>query len=534
MEYIRFTLRLLLISKFQVNNRITGDKILDAMKGKVILRSQILLKCMMLMILCSCLDLEVQNLNAPDTERVLSDSDDIISVARGSVSLWYTNTQGLFPGLTLAVMADQNTATVANAAIHMMSSEPRQAWDNDKNARWADVLLDSWNSFYSVSSQNMDILYRLDGGIEVKGPDGTVINPMIEAMSYFVMGICHGYVALMFDQGYFLSKHTGTENPVFVSSENLMDSSLVYLDRALEICNSNPFRLGDGWINGKTYDNSEMSKIINSYAARLLISLPRNRSQVENVDWHRVRQYAENGIDFDLDPLSNWTNWVNMNAAYAMPEGEWARVDHRIINLMDPSFPPRWPSDNSSWDTPDGNPPQPADTSLDHRLVTDFRYADYHHFFETRGYEHFSNYILKKYDFAIPQNYTGFLPIFLKAENDLILAEALLRGEGDRTGAIAIINQGSRTLKGRLAPLPPDATEQEILEAIFYERDIELINTGLGISFFDMRRRDMLQYGTPLHFPVPGQDLELLFMENYTFGAGQGKPGEDYSVGGWF
>ena len=87
MEYVGCTLRLLLISKFQVNNRITGDQILDAMKRKAIFKYQALVKCLMLMILCSCLDLEVQNLNAPDTERVLSDSDDIISVARGSFSL---------------------------------------------------------------------------------------------------------------------------------------------------------------------------------------------------------------------------------------------------------------------------------------------------------------------------------------------------------------------------------------------------------------------------------------------------------------
>ena len=69
---------------------------------------------------------------------------------------------------------------------------------------------------------------------------------------------------------------------------------------------------------------------------------------------------------------------------------------------------------------------------------------------------------------------------------------------------------------------------------MFYERDIELIMTGFGIAFFDMRRRDMLQTGTMLHFPIPAKELMLLGETVYTFGGVANADGINTSDGGWF
>ena len=73
-----------------------------------------------------------------------------------------------------------------------------------------------------------------------------------------------------------------------------------------------------------------------------------------------------------------------------------------------------------------------------------------------------------------------------------------------------------------------------MLEAIFYERDVELIQTGYGIAFFDMRRRDMLQPGTMLHFPIPAKELMVMQMPLYTFGGVANADGINTSDGGWF
>jgi len=57
-----------------------------------------------------------------------------------------------------------------------------------------------------------------------------------------------------------------------------------------------------------------------------------------------------------------------------------------------------------------------------------------------------------------------------------------------------------------------------------YEKGIELFCTASGISYFDRRGWGELVTGTPIHFPLPGQELEILQMANYTFG-GVGGPG---------
>jgi len=91
-----------------------------------------------------------------------------------------------------------------------------------------------------------------------------------------------------------------------------------------------------------------------------------------------------------------------------------------------------------------------------------------------------------------------------------------------------------KTVVGDLVPLNENISREELLEAIYYERDIELIQTGFGIAFFDMRRRDMLQYGTMLHFPIPGKDLMAMELPEYTFGGEANADGINTSNGGWF
>ena len=104
---------------------------------------------------------------------------------------------------------------------------------------------------------------------------------------------------------------------------------------------------------------------------------------------------------------------------------------------------------------------------------------------------------------------------------------------GNKSGAISIINSGTRVNRGELDELSNGISDNDFLKALFYERDIELIMTGFGLSFFDMRRRDMLQEGTMLHFPIPAEQLELINISLYTFGGVANADGVNTSNGGW-
>jgi len=95
--------------------------------------------------------------------------------------------------------------------------------------------------------------------------------------------------------------------------------------------------------------------------------------------------------------------------------------------------------------------------------------------------------------------------------------------------------------------------KNDLLGAIFYERDVELFDTGAGQGWFDRRRIDPtvtynglpigniwatcnsaaatgckggsnLQKGTPRHLPIPAKELETLGMAVYTYGGNSPNP----------
>jgi len=59
----------------------------------------------------------------------------------------------------------------------------------------------------------------------------------------------------------------------------------------------------------------------------------------------------------------------------------------------------------------------------------------------------------------------------------------------------------------------------------------------MGIEYFDMRRNDLLQDGSLLHFPIPAQQLETINEAFYTYGGltpQYGVPGIDVAINGWY
>jgi len=99
----------------------------------------------------------------------------------------------------------------------------------------------------------------------------------------------------------------------------------------------------------------------------------------------------------------------------------------------------------------------------------------------------------------------------------MMLAEAYVH-LGQKGQAISLINSGSRVNRGGLPPMPDNASDEEVLEAIYYEVEIDLQRTWVGYQYFLNRRRDILQPGTPLHLPIPYGELEMLEMPVYSFG----------------
>jgi len=260
---------------------------------------------------------------------------------------------------------------------------------------------------------------------------------------------------------------------------------------------------------------------LNSYGARLLATSARNATQKAALDWTKILNYTNNGLTYDFEVLGDGDeNWYS-EWAYITGWNGWTMTDLYTINLMVPSYPNYWP---------EGETTLPRAISDDARLLSDFTYEPSPWLISSRGTYHFSSYSYARYDDYQDSRYTTTQIEYLQAENELYKAEALMR-MGNVAGAASAINASSRVLRGGLDPV--SAIETEVADAIHYERFVELANTGMGLSFYEMRGLDLLQPGTPLHFPIPGAALDANKEEYYTFGGTIGVAGVDYSNGGW-
>jgi len=493
----------------------------------------ILFSVVISVLLAGCESLDVKNENDPDFKMSFSDPSAVRGVAGSLINSWFLTTQNYDgPALMLWVGADAGTCSWGNANMRWFSNEPRVAFDNTPSYADAQTTENYYAGLYSTLSYANDVLTKVikeDMVITTGDVDDT---KMVEATARLAQGLCLGYLGLLFDKAFIVTENTDITLPTATSPfKDVIDSALVSLDKCIAICGSNTFDIPSEWIPGMAYSNVEIGQLANTVAAMLMSYSPRSKAENDAVNWAKVLTYANNGITYDFAPKGdNYVKWYSNYKDYANSSG-WGQTDMRIVNMLDGRFPSKFESANT-WDI------LPAATTshtagIDDRVFTDFQYLSSCPFRVERGYYHFSSYRFSRYDQYLV-TYTEIMPTILKAENDLLKAEALFH-QPSLAAAQAIINAGTRVTRGGLAPVGANASDIE--EAIFHERNIELFCTGMGIEFFTLRKADKLQEGTPLHLPIPGQQLEVNVMDYYTFGglgaSQQGTPGVDISNGGW-
>ena len=475
-----------------------------------------------------CSDLEVENLNNPDTSKVLASDQDVKTLASGMYNqvhrglFWYN---GL--GLALGAAADNLSCSWGNQAMRDMSWEPRKAWDNEPSYSYRGTANYTFNQMYAAVSTANTVLKTMADGLDI-GPSGED-NVLVTAFSKLHQGIGLGYISLTFDKGYIVDENSTPEeisSPEFKPWDEVQAAALAKLDEAIALANGNSFTVPAGWFSTtEDVSSADFAKLANSYAAIFLAYSPRSSAGVSGVDWAKVQTYADAGItaDFVLEG-DGWIQWANEIMIYGVYPG-WGRVDNRVIHMMASSYPEHWT------DTPSFPAPARVTNPEDQRLLTDFQYLSSNNFRPERGYYHYSSYRYSRYDDYVGV-YTGAVPNMPLAEIDMIRAEARAR-RGDLAGAAAIINAGTRVTRGQLAPVAP--TQGEVMAAIHHERNVELWHQTFGLNFYEMRKNDYLQAGTPLHFPVPYSILETIGEERpfYTFGGPNGQDGINGSNGGW-
>lgn len=473
----------------------------------------------------ACENLEVENTNRPTFNET-----NVVSQVSGTVSglfnTWFmTATDYNGPGLGLWTTADAGSCSYGNVGMQDLSSEPRVAFNNTPS--YSNMILSE--NYYkgmcsTLSSANDALLAISDRGDEE-------IEEMERAMAgaYFIQGTTLGALGLLYDQAFVVTNSTDLTAEVSVSPyAEVIDSAVACLDKAIEICENNTFTIPPAWIPlNITMTNVEFGELANTMAARLLTYKSRNATQNEANDWATIKTYAQNGLTYDFEPVMDDVSWYDLLKTYSVYTG-WGRIDMRVINMMDPTMDPWFPASGVYTDLPNNG----VAVSDDARLLTDFEYLSSQDFYEERGIYHYTTYRYARWDTYLT-TWTEPVAYIRKAENDMILAEALVMADNNYSGAAAILNDASnsRKLRGGLPDVA--ATKDDVLEAIYYEKTIECMLTGENVEFYDMRRRNMLQEGTFLHLPIPAQQLEVMVLDFYTFGGTTGEPSVDYSTGGW-
>jgi starch-binding outer membrane protein, SusD/RagB family len=458
-------------------------------------------------------DLDVINVEDPNSTQLGTEN-----TASKLFQNWYTTVNNYAsPSLAMATMSDMHTCSWGNAAMRDMSSEPRIAWNNAASYSNGPFTDNFFNAMHVVLADSNGILATLAGGATFSD------NNMVSAVAKLGQALAVGSLAVNFDRVW-LSDETGPLNGgQAVPFSEAITFALTKLNEAIAISNNNVFTVNGAWFNSSSMSNVAFAKLLNSFAARILVNSVRNSSQRDAIDWAAVKGYADKAITTDFTVIGDgWRTWYNDWALYSIYPG-WGRIDMRVINLMDPSTISYWVSTNTV---------AAQSTSIDARLVTDFEYINGQAFIPSRGIYHYSSYRHARYDNYLYGGFEGPFPEILAAEITLYKVEAMLR-TNNLAGAAALLNSATyaRKSRGNLPDVAANAVD--IAKALHYERSIEILTTGSGLAFYEMRRENKLQAGTPLHFPVPGKQLQAAKLDNYTFGGTTGVAGKDYSTGGW-
>lgn len=519
--------------------------------------------------LAAC-DLDVQNPNDPETDRVLSSPRDVESLAGAQYKRWH---EGLYTNLgnvngMASVQSFENYSALANNCMNQRNPIPRPANNNQVGNGCGGEQLRVYSIMNEVQRTSVNVLARIQAAGFSLG--GVMQNKRAEAIAEFARGLSLGYLALIYDSSAVISAGMNGEDPGELRSYmEVADSALVGLDRAIAATQASAaagsFVIPQEWIpTTATLNSANFIRLIRSYKARIRANVARVPAERAAVNWAEVIADASNGITADHDNITNRTTgpfytWASQWHTFAT----WHQMTPFIIGMADTSgsyaawiaqpVNERGNSGSFFMVTPDLRFPQGAtraqqqadfaitscsagSTICERRFVNRPTGNDQ---FQGPGWG-WSNYdFVRWYSWATNGDGSGArngpIVFFSKAENDMLEAEGQIRlNTAASIARAATLIDRTRVTNGGLPPLSGVVTTVtqlvpggsgcvprvpvapsyttlacgNIMEAMKWEKRIEGIQTGFASWFLDSRGWGDLVEGTPTHWAVPYQDLQ--------------------------
>ncbi|GAB1343553.1 RagB/SusD family nutrient uptake outer membrane protein [Gemmatimonas sp.] len=496
----------------------------------------------------SCQDLDVVNPNRPDAERATAQPVTTESFVASSFRTWWPVAgHDDYPSWAFATMAREITSGFADFGQLELSAEPRQAWNNSPVNGRREVNQNPWYAFYRTISAASDVVGAIDGGLVIENAARTA---RAKAMGKFMQGVSYGYLGLYYDKAALVDEKTQLDTlagkvPTFSDYKAVTTFAIAQLDAAITTANAQPTITfpADGWMY-QAMTKDQFVRLANSFAARLMVYSARTREERAAVNWTEVIRRIDAGIQTDFAPI-------------AQPDilfDDWKRLIARLRTAGRPSDfgrPSYWlvgPADSTNgwvnWVATPNDSRQPFRmTTKDRRIqgttgpTSPGKYMGYNLnniFQAARGTYRWSHYYYKRNGVDLTWQ-TGPQPAMTVTEMDLLKAEGLIR-LGRAAEAVPLINK-SRVANGELPPVTVDGPPNEagcvprkengscgsLWDALRYEKGVEGVGVSGVVAFFDARGWRTLPEGTPLHFPIPGRELQTLQLPLYTFGGPGGQ-----------
>lgn len=490
-------------------------------------------------------DLNVTNPNNPDITRVLAEPADVVSLASGSVRTWYMGASFYRPSMALQVTADAASANYGNFGMRFNNEEPRIPFNNAGTCTGAGqdvcVAWNPWSAAYGALGAANGAKGAMDGGIVIPGDVSE--TEKVRSTILFTQAASLTQVGLLFDRGFVVTAPVAGALPTLKPYGEVIDSAMVLWDELIALTNGKTWSWEATWFPlsaGGPMTAGMLNRVANTMAARALVLSARNPTEAAATDWNAVLAYADKGItgtgltDVNFGIIDDYNVWWDYTKNYGAWD-TWTRVDQRLINRMDPDIPSRFTTVDA----------QPVTTPNDNRLAAgnvadctnpndiedciagiNADYIDVRTVIgsASRGLWMQSTFYHRRWrenSFAVDEtvNIGREAVYILAAENDLMIAEALVRTNTNLPRAATLINK-TRVTRGGLTALTGAEPQADLLAAIDYEKDVELLNTNGVTTWADRRRFSAAWFnpGTMRQLPIPAQELGTLGLPLYSFG----------------
>ena len=530
--------------------------------------SRVLSGVLVAVVLAACKDpLTVANINNPDRLRVLGSPSDLETLTYGAFRTMHQGAVGVSDDNIQSqtrVMAFENSSSLANFGLSARGAIPRSFIDNSRGNQVSAGNLKDYNAFSRSARSAADGLNRMIlGGVSL---GSAAQDARLKAFAWFTLGMSVGRLALVYDSATIISPYDdlafipplSSYSDVMTAALKDLDSALAWTTTATTATGANGFPLPAAWINSNALTAAQFTQLIRSYKAQLRADVARTPTERAAVDWTAVKNDAAAGITADLVVTTatspSWTIYMNQIYLYA----QWGQASTFIIGMADSS------GGYDAWlAAPNANKvPFPVVTA-DRRFPQGLNRAAQivnspalpatavQYFRNRNGGDSPSDvYGQSQYDFYRFQAWYNTSRIgsngpamLSKNQVDMLQAEARIR-LGDIPGAIALIDpyrtraglptlaSGGITALGQAVPGGPNACVPripkgpaftsaacgDIWEAMKWEFRMENMYVGYSAWFFPMRGWGDLPEGTPLHWPVPWQEMDTRREAFYNLG----------------